>query len=590
MSYSFSLFMNDFASSKLAKISNSLNSIQGKTQKTNTEFKNLGNKPKPGFLGNLKRINSEMGGMLGLAGGVGLAFSAWNGIKTVFNKGVELEQMNTKFEVLLGSVSKGQKMLGELNEFANFTPFSNQSIIKSAELQLAFGVGQEQIMTNMQRLGDLSMGNEQRLNSLSLAYSQVKSAGRLMGQDLLQMINQGFNPLQVISENTGLSMLTLKKRMEQGAISAEMVDEAMRLATSAGGKFNGMSEKMAKTGGGKLSTLLGKLSFVLMEVGKRFVDWVKPILDVGITVVDNIIPFFRWVRDFLPTAENFKLIMQVTAVVMTALGLNFLIANANLIAFKATLLVVNGIMKVVTIATQLWNFVLSLNPIGIVILAIGALIAAVVVLWQKFDWFRGSIMGVWEVLKSLGTVIKEFVINRFKELLSGITGIGSALVAFFQGDWQKAWEIGQKAGQDLLGKNSKAKLIKNGIDAFKDFNAGYEKGAKEFEPKVAVKSKKANENILGNQEKSSLFNSLVNAPGANNKALGKSNQDATKGKVDSVISGGKRTTNINVNIQNLGTETKIFVDKTEKGVSDFGRMVREELLRVVNSVNQMQTA
>ena len=76
-----------------------------------------------------------------------------------------------------------------------------------------------------------------KLSSLTLAFSQVQSTGRLMGQDLLQMIGQGFNPLQIISEKTGRSMADLKKDMENGAISADMVTEAFKIATSEGGRF-----------------------------------------------------------------------------------------------------------------------------------------------------------------------------------------------------------------------------------------------------------------------------------------------------------------------------------------------------------------
>lgn len=630
MSYSFTIALQDLASSKIMGITESLGRMQGKLdtsrerirvhtdkstrsldslqaqlQKLNAaraastsindirelrtqikhterEIKKFENLPPKSFGERIKSISAQFGGLVGLVGGVALAMTAWNGIKAVYTKGIELEQMNTKFEVLLGSVSDAQKLLRELNEYANFTPFSNEAIIKSSETMLAFGIEQEKIMSNMRMLGDVAMGNEEKLGSMSLAYSQIMSTGRLMGQDLLQLINQGFNPLQVISENTGISMGDLKKKMEQGAISAEMVEEAFRLATSEGGKFHNMSEKMGETAGGKVSTLLGKLSFVAMQVGERLAQWVNPLIDIGIVAVDNIIPFIRSIRDVFTWVSKCTPLLILLGGVMVGLGVNFLIANASAIAYSISLGVLNSAIWLVTAATTAWNFILSLNPISWIIIAIVALVATVVLLWQKFDWFRGGIMGVWEVLKGFGTMIKNYVINRFQELLSGITGIGKALVSFFKGDWKAAWEIGKKAGEDLLGVNSKQQAIQDGIDAFKGFSTGYEKGVKMYQPEVVQKTKEVNEKVLPKtkQEKSGLFDALDKDDKKNKTKKGR----------DTIVSGGTRHTNINITIQKLQDDTKIYVSSKEEGISQMGDKISEMLLRAVNSVNQMQTS
>lgn len=636
MSYSFVISLQDMASSKIMKISESLGRMQGKLDSarekiaaktdrstrslnrlqaqlqrlsaaraastsindirtlktqiraTEREIRKLENLPPKGFGERLRGLAGQFGGLIGLAGGLALAMSAWNGVKALFNKGVELEQMETKFEVLLGSVADAKKLMGELNEYANFTPFSNEAIINSSETMLAFGIEQEKIMPNMKMLGDVAMGNEEKLGSMSLAYSQIMSTGRLMGQDLLQLINQGFNPLQVISENTGISMGELKKKMEKGAISAEMVEEAFRLATSEGGKFHGMSEKMGKTAGGKLSTLLGKLSFVAMKVGKRLAEWAKPLLDIGIAAVENIIPFIKTIRDVFEWVTKCTPLLIILGGIVLGLGINFLIANGAAIAYSITLGILEAVIWLVSAATTAWNFILSMNPISLIIIAIVALIAAVVYLWKKFDWFRGGIMGVWEVLKGFGTMIKNYVINRFQELLSGITGIGKALVSFFKGDWKEAWEIGKKAGEDLLGVNSKQQAIKDGMDAFKNFSTGYDKGVEMYQPETVTKTLELEEKAKPRkkQEQSSLFDNLLK----DDKDKKKGKKDKTKKAADSIVSGGTRHTNIHITIQKLQDDTKIYVNSKEEGLSQLGDKVQEMLLRAVNSVNQMQTS
>lgn len=89
----------------------------------------------------------------------------------------------------------------------------------------------------MKMLGDISLGNGERLQSLSLAFGQVQASGRLMGGDLLQMVNAGFNPLEAIAKRTGETMIAVKERMSAGGVSVNEVEQAMKDATSEGGRF-----------------------------------------------------------------------------------------------------------------------------------------------------------------------------------------------------------------------------------------------------------------------------------------------------------------------------------------------------------------
>lgn len=120
--------------------------------------------------------------------------------------------------------------------------------------------------------------------------------------------------------------------------------------------------------------------------------------------------------------------------------------------------------KVATTAQWLWNAALTANPIGIVIVAIGALVGGIVWAWNKFEGFRQVIFKGWEALKLFGTVIKDFVINRIKGMLSGITGIGKALMHFFNGEWSQAWETGKQAASEIIGLDAG----KQAAEQFKD--------------------------------------------------------------------------------------------------------------------------
>lgn len=125
-----------------------------------------------------------------------------------------------------------------------------------------------------------------------------------------------------------------------------------------------------------------------------------------------------------------------------------------------------------TAMTRVLSITMWSIPVLWIVAGIAALVAIVVACWNKFEGFRKVIFQSWEAMKLLGTAIKDYVINRFQELLSGITGIGSALLAFFKGDWQEAWDTGKKAVFDLSGAGSAGELISqvgNGWQGAMDF-------------------------------------------------------------------------------------------------------------------------
>lgn len=579
--YEFIIQMKNYASSSLNQIAASVGMTNTRVEGLNNTFRNTERAS--------SSFSSTMGAgfksLIGLVGALGISLGVVGSIGAVFNMGVQMEQTNVKFEVLLGSVEKAKVMLGQLNDYANATPYSNEGIIKGSETMLGFGIAQEKIMGNMRMLGDVAMGNEEKLGGLSLVYSQIMATGRLMGQDLLQLINQGFNPLQVISENTGISMGDLKKKMEQGAISANMIEEAFRLATSEGGRYYNMSNKMAETAGGKWSTMMGTLKNVVAKIGMSFANWVSPLIDIGIAVTNNIIPFGHAVADVVKWIMQAKPLLFFFAALVTTLGVSFIAANAGFWIFSAQFALFEARLWLATAAQTAFNFVMNMNPIGLVVIAIAALIAIVWACWNNFEGFRGVVMGTWEVLKGFGTAIKNYVINRIQDLLSGITGMGSALKAFFSGDFKGAFEIGKKAVGDLMGVDSKKKFIDDGIKAAKSFSKGYNDGVKmkAVEAGVDIKTGKPKPKDVLKQDQSKVFADLMNDTG---KGKGKKEKGA---KSDNIVSGGSKMTHITVNIQKLQDDTKIFVESTEKGIEQLGEKVQEIILRAMNSVNQMQT-
>lgn len=107
----------------------------------------------------------------------------------------------------------------------------------------------------LQNIGDIALGDKEKMKSLALAFSQATASGKLMGQDLNQMINAGFNPLEVISRKTGESIAQLKERISAGGISAEELAEAFQMATQEGERFYKGVERAGATTIGRLEQI-----------------------------------------------------------------------------------------------------------------------------------------------------------------------------------------------------------------------------------------------------------------------------------------------------------------------------------------------
>lgn len=167
----------------------------------------------------------------------------------------QMEQYITSFGTMLGSAEEATKLVNNLKEMGAKTPFETSDLAKASQTLLAFGTSAEDLLPTLQMLGDVSQGNKERFDSLTLAFAQVGSAGKLSGQDLLQFVNAGFNPLNEISKMTGESMAELKERMSAGGVSAEEVAEAFKHATSEGGQFYQALEAQSQTFNGQMSTL-----------------------------------------------------------------------------------------------------------------------------------------------------------------------------------------------------------------------------------------------------------------------------------------------------------------------------------------------
>lgn len=246
----------------------------------------------------------------------------------------EFEQLQTSFKIMAGGAEAGEQLTKSLIDLAAKTPMTTSGLAKATRTLLSFGESSENVIEDLKLLGNISGGEEQRFQSLALAFAQIGSTGRLTGQDLLQMVNQGFNPLQTISEKTGKSMAVLKKEMSDGKISFDMVKQAMIDATSEGGRFYGLMEEQSETLNGKLSTLDDTWKLVSKNIGDLFV----PAAKTGIQWLINLGNFVQDLTNKLIESRNrtllFKKEMSELSLSETNAQIKYLSETVNNIKFS----------------------------------------------------------------------------------------------------------------------------------------------------------------------------------------------------------------------------------------------------------------
>lgn len=341
---------------------------------------------------NLKTTLNSIGNAMTVGVSIPLTAIATAGVK--YN--AELESYTANLTTLLGGNKKqAEELLNTLKETAKTTPYETSNLVKATQTMMSFGISAKDSQKYLSQIGDISMGNSEKLAGLTLAFSQVQSAGKLTGQDLLQMINQGFNPLNIISKETGESMASLKERMAQGGVSAQEVAHAFEIATSKGGLFYKGMEKGAQTTEGKISTL--KDSF--KEATGSLTEALLPALT---SIVEALTKVADWFNGLSEEGKNTILIIggivaSIGPLIKIGMGIAKIVS-----AFKTFVTVIKSlqvITKLMTIAQAGLNLVMSLNPIGLIIIGIASLIAILVLLWNKCEWFRNGVKTIFNFLK-----------------------------------------------------------------------------------------------------------------------------------------------------------------------------------------------
>lgn len=243
---------------------------------------------------------SKLGGIA--KRGTGVAAAAIGAVTAALGAGIvagvkynaSIESYQTSFEVMTGSAEKAAEVIEQLKKVGAETPFELPELADTTQLLMNYGFTADEALDKMMMLGDISQGSADKMSRIAMAYGQMSSAGKVSLEDVKQMIEAGFNPLQEISESTGESMESLYDRISKGTISVDEITASMERATSEGGKYFQSMEKQSQTFSGLISTLKDNAQQLLGEVVKPISDGLtESLLPAAISAIEQLTQGFE---------------------------------------------------------------------------------------------------------------------------------------------------------------------------------------------------------------------------------------------------------------------------------------------------------
>lgn len=389
-----------------------------------------------------------------------------NVVKSGLEYNASMQSYLTNFKVMLGSEEQAAEKLAEIRKMAASTPFSLDDLTSGTQTLLQFGIAVDDTTGVLQQLGDISLGNADKLQTLVRAYGKMSSAQKVTLENVNMMIDAGFNPLNQICTATGESMADLYKRISDGKVSFAELESAVASATSQGGQFyNGMLEA-SQTFSGRMSTLKDNVSALTGELtGGLF----EALGELVVKVNEAAVSFL----DDEEKMSQLKDTLGALASVVTAAGTAFVaykgylaLTTAATIAHTTYTAAMTAAHKAAAtgatglkLALAALNAVINANPVGLLVSALAALAAGLVTAYHTSETFRNGVGSAFDWIKDKAQTAIGAVVDWINELDAKLKGAAAALSNLKNG-FEAAKQAYNAAYNDSMDGYNQAKMDK----------------------------------------------------------------------------------------------------------------------------------
>ena len=566
----FTIELGGNAYSGVAKLDNAVQQVVTSVNKANGLFKQLGNTAFmfESIVGAVDKISSGFDALVG--------------------NSLQFEQAQANMRTLMnGNTEAADQLLGKLREYGKSTVYDTNGLVEAQKTMMAFGLNADFAFKNLKHIGDVALGDSQKMQALALAFSQTTSTGKLMGQDLMQMINAGFNPLEVISQKTGKSIAVLKDEMSKGAISASMVAQAFQWATEEGGRFYQGAEAAAQTVSGRIAKMRDTVD-----------EWKLSLFEATGGATAYISEIGKMIAQFAPLgpliAKMFDWMRIAGMKAFTELKIGGHTLQARLRAISIAAIQSGGALKLMgamgkTACRTISVAIMNIPIVGWIAAGIAAVIGLFTLLWQKCEGFRIVVFTIWEAIKAVFNGILNVVKDVWNGIYTGlIQPLWNAIVSV--GEWIRTnlWEPIKNLFQGIA--NWVSNLFDNIFTAIWEKIMGMLEWVSQYIPglegivergKAAGKASWAKDHPTTSTDTTDNLMQTVNAPLQTMQSIGGATSSGSTGNATTAIAtGGTRNTEIHINIGDMIKQV-VFNGTTRENQQEIERTFAECLNRVL---------
>lgn len=434
--------------------------------------------------------STALAGFIGgaVVGGIGVVTSALGALgQGIIGAAAEAEQKKEVFKTLLGSVEAANEILAEANNLSLSTPFEPTEVQDATAMLLNYGIAQGDVIDDVSRLGDLSLGNAQKFAGLAEAYGKANARVKVTNETLELFANNGVPILGLLADKLDVSKEKIIEMASAGEINFDILKETIRDTTSEGGQFFEALVAQSSTLSGLASTVSGIFSKIGSDIGSAFLPILKeilpPFIDLLLRVSDTVKGLASSTGGTLVRALKFlgKEFAPVIAAVQEAWGaVSELLGIQDALSGSSSLLavVIRGLAKAFTAVVKTITFVANAMS------AAGNAVARFVSSISGQNFPRITVFGLIKeaikelsgILGGLGSAIDVVVSNAslsFTRLVADLKAAKLEMQAFFTLNSTRANELKAQAEEQRRISEAASERLRNFGDVVQAFRDGY---------------------------------------------------------------------------------------------------------------------
>ena len=350
-------------------------------------------------------------------------------IKSIFTafigEAAKTENAIANFKTLTGSMKTAEQTVNKLQKTAAATPFEFGTLADATKTLLGFEAATtDNLIPTLKKLGDTAGGSADKFKSIVLAFSQIQAGGKASMQDINQLINAGVPILGQLSKQWGVTVGQARAMISTGKATGKEVGKAFDIMTGKGGKFFKGMETASLTLTGRFSTFTDNIKLSAAAIGTALLPFLKKLVDKGIKIatvikawavankdaigsgiqafIDALSAGFETMLPFIKGAWSifkglFK-VLKFIAPIIPVLVAGMIAYNLALkvqiaLNFVKHMMAVGQAIRAAGGAQILLTAAMAANPIGAIILAVGALVVLFIIVKKNWDKIKIALIG-----------------------------------------------------------------------------------------------------------------------------------------------------------------------------------------------------